>query len=44
MSWAENALAFKAAKSFQVGRAKSGSGYGEYFPGLVDDVWTFQAR
>ncbi|MCX4743521.1 LamG-like jellyroll fold domain-containing protein [Streptomyces antibioticus] len=42
VSWAENALAFKAAKSFQVGRAKSGSGYGEYFPGLVDDVWTFQ--
>jgi hypothetical protein len=42
VSWAEDALAFKAAKSFQIGRAKSGSGYGEYFPGLVDDVWAFQ--
>ncbi|MFF7897242.1 LamG-like jellyroll fold domain-containing protein [Streptomyces sp. NPDC088817] len=37
-AWAENTLAFKAAKSFQVGRAKTG----EYFPGLVDDVWVFQ--
>ncbi|MFE1437923.1 LamG-like jellyroll fold domain-containing protein [Streptomyces sp. NPDC058739] len=42
VSWAENTLAFKAAKSFQIGRAKSGTGYGEYFPGLVDDVWAFQ--
>ncbi|WP_432134970.1 LamG-like jellyroll fold domain-containing protein [Streptomyces sp. bgisy154] len=42
VSWAENALAFKAAKTLQIGRAKSGGSWGEYFPGLVDDVWTFQ--
>ncbi|MCX4819013.1 DNRLRE domain-containing protein [Streptomyces sp. NBC_01142] len=39
--WAEDALAFKAA-SLQVGRSGSGSRAGEYFPGLVDDVWIFQ--
>ena len=39
--WAENALAFKAA-SLQVGREGTGSRAGHYFPGLVDDVWTFQ--
>ncbi|WP_253266017.1 LamG-like jellyroll fold domain-containing protein [Streptomyces sp. 6-11-2] len=42
VSWAENTLAFKAAKSFQVGRAKTDGAWGEYFPGLVDDVWAFQ--
>ncbi|MDX3641663.1 LamG-like jellyroll fold domain-containing protein, partial [Streptomyces sp. MB09-02B] len=42
VSWAENTLAFKAAKSLQIGRAKNGGSWGEYFPGLVDDVWTFQ--
>ncbi|WP_343245693.1 LamG-like jellyroll fold domain-containing protein [Streptomyces sp. SID4985] len=41
-SWAENALAFKATNSLQVGRAKTGGTWGEYFPGLIDDVWTFQ--
>ncbi|MEV5989673.1 hypothetical protein AB0L85_32830 [Streptomyces sp. NPDC052051] len=41
-SWAGNTLAFKATKSFQVGRAKSDGTWGEYFPGLVDDVWAFQ--
>ncbi|MCN9244921.1 DNRLRE domain-containing protein, partial [Streptomyces sp. RY43-2] len=41
-SWAENTLAFKATKSFQVGRAKTDGAWGEYFPGLVDDVWAFQ--
>ncbi|MEU6478811.1 LamG-like jellyroll fold domain-containing protein [Streptomyces sp. NPDC047017] len=41
-SWAENTLAFKATKSLQVGRAKTAGNWGEYFPGLVDDVWTFQ--
>ncbi|MFC0599263.1 LamG-like jellyroll fold domain-containing protein [Streptomyces palmae] len=39
--WAENALAFKAT-SLQVGREGTGSAAGHYFPGLVDDVWTFQ--
>ncbi|WP_432066462.1 LamG-like jellyroll fold domain-containing protein [Streptomyces sp. C10-9-1] len=42
VSWAENTLAFKAAKSLQIGRAKNGGSWGAYFPGLVDDVWTFQ--
>jgi hypothetical protein len=42
VSWSENTLAFKAAKSFQVGRAKTDGTWGEYFPGLVDDVWAFQ--
>ncbi|WP_443062774.1 LamG-like jellyroll fold domain-containing protein [Streptomyces sp. NBC_00390] len=39
--WAENALIFKAS-SLQVGRSGSGSRVGEYFSGLVDDVWAFQ--
>ncbi|MFJ8080128.1 LamG-like jellyroll fold domain-containing protein [Streptomyces sp. NPDC096205] len=40
--WAENALAFKAT-SLQIGRYRSGTAAaGSYFPGLVDDVWTFQ--
>ncbi|MFD5453508.1 LamG-like jellyroll fold domain-containing protein [Streptomyces olivaceus] len=41
-SWSENTLAFKATKSFQVGRARTDGAWGEYFPGLVDDVWAFQ--
>ncbi|MFC7303221.1 LamG-like jellyroll fold domain-containing protein [Streptomyces monticola] len=40
--WAENVLTFKATKSFQVGRSKTDGAWGEYFPGLVDDVWAFQ--
>ncbi|MEG3628477.1 LamG-like jellyroll fold domain-containing protein [Streptomyces poriticola] len=42
VSWAENTLAFKATKSLQIGRAKTDGAWGGYFPGLVDDVWTFQ--
>ncbi|MGW4890354.1 LamG-like jellyroll fold domain-containing protein [Streptomyces murinus] len=42
VSWSDNTLAFKATKSLQIGRAKTGGAWGEYFPGLVDDVWTFQ--
>ncbi|WP_406174311.1 LamG domain-containing protein [Streptomyces sp. NBC_00996] len=38
LAWAEDVLAFKASKSLQAGRSKSG----EYFPGQVDDVWAFQ--
>ncbi|MFC8422087.1 LamG-like jellyroll fold domain-containing protein [Streptomyces sp. NPDC057236] len=41
-SWAENTLTFKATRSLQVGRAKTDGTWGEYFPGLIDDVWTFQ--
>ncbi|MFF4752500.1 LamG-like jellyroll fold domain-containing protein [Streptomyces sp. NPDC002514] len=39
--WAENVLSFKAT-SLQIGRSGTGSSAGGYFPGLVDDVWTFQ--
>ncbi|MEU8852692.1 LamG-like jellyroll fold domain-containing protein [Streptomyces sp. NPDC048564] len=39
--WAENAIAFKAT-SLQIGRNGTGTGARAYFPGLVDDVWTFQ--
>nr|WP_325065098.1 LamG-like jellyroll fold domain-containing protein [Streptomyces apocyni] len=42
LSWGENVLSFKATKSLQVGRAKTNGAWGEYFPGAVDDVWTFQ--
>jgi hypothetical protein len=38
LAWAEDVLAFKAGKSLQVGRSKGG----EYFPGVIDDVWAFQ--
>ncbi|ATL31620.1 LamG-like jellyroll fold domain-containing protein [Streptomyces formicae] len=41
IAWADNALAFKATKSLQVGKAK-GDAKGTYFPGSVDDVWAFQ--
>ncbi|WP_228449711.1 LamG-like jellyroll fold domain-containing protein [Streptomyces alkaliterrae] len=40
--WAENALTYKASKTLQVGRTKRAGSWGEYFPGLVDDVWVFQ--
>ncbi|MGW3950739.1 LamG-like jellyroll fold domain-containing protein [Streptomyces sp. NPDC004752] len=41
VSRAENVLSFKAT-SLQIGRSGTGSSAGGYFPGLVDDVWTFQ--
>lgn len=40
--WAENALSFKASGKLQVGRAKQAGAFGDYFAGLVDDVWAFQ--
>ena len=40
--WAENALAFQASGLLQVGRVKDAGVFGDYFPGLVDDVWAFQ--
>ncbi|MFI1950958.1 LamG-like jellyroll fold domain-containing protein [Streptomyces xinghaiensis] len=42
LSWGENVLTFKAGASLQVGRAKADGAWGQYFPGSVDDVWTFQ--
>ncbi|MYV49651.1 hypothetical protein GT031_29895 [Streptomyces sp. SID2888] len=41
-SRAENTHAFEATRSFQVGRAKTDGMWGEYFPGLIDDVWAFR--
>ncbi|MFE2260224.1 LamG-like jellyroll fold domain-containing protein [Streptomyces griseosporeus] len=38
LAWAQDVLTFQAGKSLQIGRSKSG----EYFPGLIDDVWAFQ--
>ncbi|MFJ4810442.1 LamG domain-containing protein [Streptomyces longwoodensis] len=39
----ENVVTFKAAQNLQLGRARTGSGtWGEYFPGTVSDLWTFQ--
>ncbi|MBB1243900.1 LamG domain-containing protein [Streptomyces durbertensis] len=40
--WAENALTYKASRTLQVGRTKRAGSWGEYFPGVVDDVWVFQ--
>ncbi|WP_030017610.1 LamG-like jellyroll fold domain-containing protein [Streptomyces monomycini] len=40
--WAENVLSFQAVKTLQVGRAKGRGAWGEYWPGAVDDLWTFQ--
>ncbi|MFE4593512.1 LamG-like jellyroll fold domain-containing protein [Streptomyces laurentii] len=42
ISWAEDTLTFKAGKSLQIGRAKTGGTWGGYFPGVIDDVWAFQ--
>lgn len=42
IAWADNVLAFKAGGTLQVGRAKTGDAFGQYFPGVIDDVWTFQ--
>ncbi|MCW6004784.1 LamG domain-containing protein [Micromonospora sp. CPCC 205371] len=32
---------FNATKGLQVGRSKSGGAWGEYWPGVIDDVWAF---
>lgn len=41
IAWADDALAFSATKSLQVGKAK-GDAAGTYFAGQIDDVWTIQ--
>ena len=28
-------------QAFQIGRTKTDGSYGEYWPGVVDDVWAF---
>ncbi len=43
LSWADDVLTFKATQPLQLGRARTGtSSWGEYWPGAVSDVWTFQ--
>ncbi|MEV7844560.1 LamG-like jellyroll fold domain-containing protein [Streptomyces cyaneofuscatus] len=43
ISSAENVITFKAAQGFHIGRTKTGaSTWGEYWPGAVSDLWTFQ--
>ncbi|WP_411081990.1 LamG domain-containing protein [Streptomyces sp. cmx-18-6] len=39
--WAEDVLAFRTT-SLMIGRSGAGGRAGEYFPGLIDDVWAFQ--
>lgn len=39
----ENVVTFKTAQNLQLGRTRTGtSTWGEYFPGAVSDLWTFQ--
>lgn len=33
--------AFDATRAFQLGRSKTGGVWGEYWPGVIDDVWAF---
>jgi hypothetical protein len=42
IAWADNVLAVKASGTLQVGRARTADVFGQYFPGVVDDVWAFQ--
>lgn len=42
IAWADNVLTFKAGGTLQVGRAKTADAFGQYFPGVIDDVWAFQ--
>jgi hypothetical protein len=42
VSWNSAVLPFDAAKGLQLGRIKTGtSTWGEYWPGVIDDVWAF---
>ncbi|WP_078900082.1 LamG-like jellyroll fold domain-containing protein [Streptomyces sp. SBT349] len=41
-SSAENVLTFEADDSLQVGRTRAGGAWGEYWPGAIDDLWTFE--
>lgn len=42
ISWSENALSFRGTQPLQLGRAKTGTSWGEYWSGAVSDVWAFQ--
>ncbi|WP_141726277.1 LamG domain-containing protein, partial [Actinacidiphila rubida] len=42
VSWASNTIGFNATKTLQLGRAKDGGTWGQYWSGSIDDVWAFQ--
>ncbi|MFF1745143.1 LamG-like jellyroll fold domain-containing protein [Streptomyces mirabilis] len=41
MSWRANVQPFQATKQLQFGRNKENGTPGEYWPGVIDDVWMF---
>ncbi|MFG3287777.1 LamG-like jellyroll fold domain-containing protein [Streptomyces sp. NPDC048179] len=41
MSWRANVQPFQATKQLQFGRNKENGTPGEYWPGVIDDVWLF---
>lgn len=41
MSWRANVQPFQATKQLQFGRTKQNGTPGEYWPGVIDDVWIF---
>ncbi|MDX3248519.1 LamG-like jellyroll fold domain-containing protein [Streptomyces sp. ME18-1-4] len=42
VSWSDDVLTYKAAKTLQLGRDTTGTASGQYFPGSLSDVWVFQ--
>ncbi|MEO3885197.1 LamG-like jellyroll fold domain-containing protein [Nonomuraea sp. B5E05] len=42
VSWRFNVRGFAAGKGLQLGRSKADGAWGEYWPGVIDDVWAFQ--
>jgi hypothetical protein len=42
VSWRHNVRGFHADRGLQLGRTKSDGTWGEYWPGVIDDVWAFQ--
>ncbi|MFF4566528.1 LamG domain-containing protein [Streptomyces sp. NPDC001435] len=42
VSWSDDTVGFNAAKTFQLGRAKTAGTWGDNWSGAIDDVWAFQ--
>ncbi|MYZ34163.1 LamG domain-containing protein [Streptomyces sp. SID4917] len=42
VSWNSNVTPFDAGGGLQLGRARAAGTFGEYWPGVIDDVWLFQ--
>lgn len=42
VSWNSNVLPFNATAGLQLGRGRTDGTWGEYWPGVIDDVWTLQ--